>query len=123
MAKSIQKKQAIFLRKKGASVGSIAQQLEVSKSTASLWCSEIKLTSQQKKRLQKNKLEGWHKGRIKAAQLKKDARQQSILLEQERAQCNLGKLSNRDILMVGFGLYWGEGSKNNERRYKFTNSV
>ena len=34
----------------------------------------------------------------------------------------VGKLSSRDVLMVGLGLYWGEGYKESNDEMGFTNS-
>ena len=34
----------------------------------------------------------------------------------------IGTLSNRDILMIGLGLYWGEGYKYENGELGFTNS-
>lgn len=34
----------------------------------------------------------------------------------------VGKMSNRDVLLTGLGLYWGEGYKKGSQEFGFTNS-
>jgi hypothetical protein len=42
--------------------------------------------------------------------------------EQVRAQTTLGTLSKRDIMLLGVGLYWGEGYKRANNEFGFSNS-
>jgi len=55
MAKPIKKSQALELRKKGKSIKEIARQLEVAKSSVSLWCRDIELAPKQIERLMQRK--------------------------------------------------------------------
>lgn len=50
MAKSKEKNKALILRQNGESIKDIAKRLKISKSTVSLWCRDIKLTSEQIKK-------------------------------------------------------------------------
>jgi hypothetical protein len=50
------------------------------------------------------------------------ARQQKTKQNEEQGQITLGSLSKRDIYCVGLGLYWGEGYKQGNREFGFTNS-
>jgi hypothetical protein len=122
MAKVKEKKEALILRKKGESIKQIAKQLCISRSTASTWCREVTLTSRQQKLLRVRMIQGGNEGRTKGKNSNIIKRQNSITLQEGRARKILGQLSERDITMIGLGLYWGEGSKKNERRFIFTNS-
>jgi transcriptional regulator with XRE-family HTH domain len=122
MAKFQEKKETLLLRKKGESIKSIAQRVGVSRSTVSLWCQNIVLTSKQKEVLRLRMIQGGNEGRMKGRNANILQRQNNIATEERRAQKMLGKLSQRDAMMIGIGLYWGEGSKKNERRFIFTNS-
>lgn len=63
-----------------------------------------------------------HKGRMIGAQVNKQKRLDSIKLAEDSAKKIIGELSKRDLLMLGIGLYWGEGSKGNQSRFIFVNS-
>lgn len=120
MAKSKEKNKACELRLQGKSIREIAKRLKVSKGSVSLWCRDIELTSQQIKKLQKKMLAGSYKGRLKGARIQLQRRlKRTALLEKEGAKL-LDSLSRRDLLLIGAGLYWGEGSKQN--RARITNS-
>ena len=110
------------LRRKGVSIIEIARKLGVAKSTASIWCLEIKLTSDQEKRLRENSTLAGAKGRFLGAEtnrLKKTA-----ALDAARVCINkaLGHISGRDILVAGPSLYWAEGSKSSGSSLSFVNS-
>lgn len=111
---------AINLRKNGYSIPHIAKELSVSKSTASLWCRKVKLTKDQIHDLQKGMLKGLASGRLKAAEIKRSLKLNTIEKYAKEGIEGVGRLSARDLLMVGIGLYWGEGSKNG--KLSFINS-
>jgi hypothetical protein len=48
MSPSYKKQKAQALRRAGASIGAISENLEIAKSTASIWCRKITLTSKAK---------------------------------------------------------------------------
>jgi hypothetical protein len=122
MAKFMQKEEAIKMRKSGMSIGSIARNLVVSKSSVSAWCEGIILTKVQIERLHKNMVDGGLQGRAAGAKVNKEKR--LLMLEGASSEASnlVQKLSERDRQMISLGLYWGEGSKNNERKFVFTNS-
>lgn len=64
MAKSIQKMEARQMRKNGKSIKEIAIKLQVSKSSASVWCSDIILSSKQINDLNKKMVIGGYRGRM-----------------------------------------------------------
>lgn len=99
------KQKAIALRKEGYSYGYIAKEVEVSKSTLSTWLSEIPYTPNQKT------LETIGKARTASGKKKAEIKLQSIKEAKTEALKEMGNISNRDLFMLGIGLYIGEGSK------------
>lgn len=123
MAKSIKRNKAQKLRKSGRSIREITQQLGVSKSTVSLWCRDVKLTSQQTKALERRMLEGFHRGRMKAAQLKQAEKAVRIARMQQEGRVLLSNITRRDLFLLGLGLYWGEGTKSGLAKFSNSNLV
>jgi hypothetical protein len=108
MQPSIIRQKAIDLRKKGYSYGMIREEMGLAKSTLSDWVSKIpyKPNSETLKRVQKAKL--------KSAIFKSRQKIKEINEMQEIASKELGEISQRDILLLGIGLYLGEGTKSGE---------
>lgn len=107
MPKIKEREKAINLRKSGYSYTEILRKVPVAKSTLSLWLRSIGLSKRQKQRLTKKKLaamkRGWescHKRRLKITGLIKN-----------EAQKEIGRISRRDLWMIGIALYWAEGHK------------
>lgn len=120
MAKSTERNNALLLRKQGKSIKEIAQRVGVSKSSVSLWCRDIELTPQQVEALDRKMLYGSYRGRIIAAQLKKQEKSARIAKMKEDGRSLLATMTPRDLFLLGLGLYWGEGTKSGA--VKFTNS-
>lgn len=102
------KEQAIILRKAGYSYGMIKDKLGVSKSTLSSWLREIHFTpnSEVVEKIGEARLRsGLHNHNIKF--------ENKARMELEAAK-DIGSLSQRDLFMLGIGLYLGEGSKSQE---------
>lgn len=115
-----EKIEAIHLRKLGKSYSEIHKQVNVSKSTLSLWLRDIKLTPEQKRRLyvvlqQKNAYR-----LAKANQQKRIERTKKVVSEAKRE----AKLFLKNPLFLsGLMLYWAEGSKRDtDEKIKFSNS-
>lgn len=121
MAKTKEKNKALELRNKGESIKDIAKNLGIAKSTVSLWCRDIVLTPKQTKRLYRKMVKGGYKGRMKGARVQYERRLKKIKDYQKKGIEEIGKLSNRDLLIAGLALYWGEGSKKT-RCVSFCNS-
>lgn len=121
MSKSLQKLEARKLRKLGKSVGEIARDVEVSKSSVSLWCSDIELTPEQIADLIKREGDGAARGRQVSARLKKTERKQRMSRFCEIGLRKIGQLTKRELLLVGASLYWAEGNKK-QRVAVFANS-
>lgn len=112
MAKFIEKEKALKLRKeKGLSVKQIAQKLGVSKSTASLWCRDIVLTSKQIQKLHKRMIRMSYAGRMKGARMQYDRRIKKIADQKQKGINLIRKLSRKELVIAMTALYWGEGCK------------
>lgn len=111
MAKTRERNRAFVLRQKGESVKDIARKLKIAKSTVSLWCRDIKLTPEQIQKLHEKMVQGGYEGRMKGARMQYEKRLKKIEEWKEKGIRSIGKLSNRDLLIAGIALYWGEGSK------------
>lgn len=115
MARFKDKLQAINLRKEGYSYKYISGVLKVSKSTLSDWLADIPYTPNEEtiKRI--------GAARAASGESKSKIKQASILKAALEARRELGKMSRRDLFMLGLGLYIGEGSKTAEIT-RFVNS-
>lgn len=121
MAKSKEKNKALKLRQKGESIKDIARKLKIAKSTISLWCRDIKLTSEQIQRLHKKMVKGGYEGRMKGARMQYERRLKNIKEWEKKGVKQIQKISNRDLLIAGISLYWGEGTRKT-RHLSFSNS-
>lgn len=121
MAKSIERQQARKLRKHGASIRTIAKTLEVSRASVSSWCRDIVLSSIQIEHLRGQQIRGGFSGRMMGAAANRMKRLKRIELYQEEGAKKLISVTNGELLLLGLGLYLGEGSKT-KNRAEFTNS-
>jgi|SRR3989344_4313897 len=121
MAKFQKRILAIKLRKKGKSIKDIARLLKISKSSASIWCRDVVLTPTQIENLHSQFIIGGYKGRLKGARLQKEKREFKIKNYQKLGIVTIKLLRSRDLLLLGLGLYFGEGNKSGNQ-FQFTNS-
>ncbi|MFT5036535.1 MAG: putative transcriptional regulator [Candidatus Azotimanducaceae bacterium] len=122
MAKIREREIALKLRKQGSSIGDIAKEICVSKSTVSHWCKDIELTDSALIRISKRS-----EAKSTLALLRySESRRKTRLADIERASLvgakMIGELTERDIFCIGLGLYWGEGYKKGGQEFGFTNS-
>lgn len=122
MAKTLEKEEALSLRKKGESISEIAKMLGVSKSTVSYWCRNVLLTKQQIEKLHRKSLHAGIEKFIELGEQKRKARMENVINQKREGGSLVSELSPRDIFMIGLGLYWGEGYKNSNDEFGFTNS-
>lgn len=121
------KQKAIQLRLEGKSYTEILRHLQLkSKGTLSAWFRELKLTAKAQRRLKNNIALAAKRGLL--AFNKKRSR---LIHGQNEAAYhlgigNIGKLNERELLLLGVALYWGEGTKyerkNGSIALVFTNS-
>ena len=121
MAKSKEKNSALKLRQKGESIKGIAKKLKIAKSTVSLWCRDIELMPKQIQKLHEKMVKSGYKGRMKGARMQYERRLKKVEEWKKKGIKQIGRLSNRDLLIAGIALYWGEGAKKN-RGVSFCNS-
>jgi DNA-binding transcriptional ArsR family regulator len=99
------KVQALHLRNQGYSYTDIAKKTGLSKSTISYHLANVPYTPNQEVR------ERVGRARVRAYQTKHRQKMDSFTQAHLVATSRVGVLTERDILMVGIGLYAGEGSK------------
>lgn len=121
MAKFQQRLQARVLRKNGVSVKSIAKQLHVAKSTASLWVRDIILSVEQLEYLRQQSIKGGERGRLLGALKQKNDRLIRIQTGENTGKMLVDTLNTRELLLIGTALYWAEGTKK-QRQIAFCNS-
>jgi transposase-like protein len=121
MAKFEERARAHSLRKQGRSISDIAEQLGVSKSSVSVWCRDVELTLTQKEHLHRRSVLAGNKGRIIGAEMNKQKRLNAVKLTEMQGIMEVGKLSDRDLMIAASALFWAEGAKSGSR-FVFINS-
>ncbi len=117
MALFTQHEQALALRKLGKSYSEIKEQTDVSKSTLSLWLKDYPLS---KKRLYQLRTAPRKIEKYRATmRLKRKKRLTAYYAKQKKL---LLPLSERDLLLGGIFLYWGEGNKVSSHTLSVTNT-
>ncbi|MEK7110061.1 MAG: hypothetical protein AAB876_02470 [Patescibacteria group bacterium] len=111
MAKSKERIKARKLRKKGESIKNIAHLVNVSVSTASLWCRDVELTSSQIENLRKKQTDPFYGKRLDYYLKKKNEFSLKLLNLKNEGIKSIGKLTKKEIFLIGIALYWGEGFK------------
>lgn len=99
------KDKAIVYRKKGYSYNMISEKLGLAKSTLSDWLREIPYTPSLEVRRRINV------GPLKSAEKRRNRKIAAIKEAKKQSKKEIGILSDRDLWMLGIGLYLGEGSK------------
>lgn len=122
MSKSIEQLEARKLRGEGTSIKNIAKILDVSKSSVSYWCRDIKLTKKQIKSLELKAYDNRLKGRMLGTQKNKQKKLDSVNKEANTAKKIVGQLSSREKMIAGVACYWGEGTKAETSQLGFCNS-
>ncbi len=122
MAKTDEKIKALKLRKQGKSIKDISDILGVSKGSVSLWCRDVILTKTQKQKLKQKQIASGSVGRQLGANKNRMKRLDAISKHQESARKIISQISDRDLLLLGIGLYWGEGVKSRSGMTALVNS-
>lgn len=99
------------LRKEGKGIKTIAKQLGVSVSSASLWCRDIVLSKEQHFALSENSKRGSAAGRMRGSEFHRNKKILAIKRAEEIAATKIGILTEREFFIAGVALYWAEGSK------------
>lgn len=116
------KNKAIQLRKEGKTYSEILKCVPVAKSTLSLWLRDVGLSKSQKQRITEKKYNAQLRGGA-ARKTQRIEKTKKIYYDAERS---VGKLSERELWLIGTALYWAEGTKEKPHRtsvgVEFTNS-
>ncbi|MEK7498134.1 MAG: hypothetical protein AAB656_04420 [Patescibacteria group bacterium] len=107
---------AISLRQQGYSYELIKEKTGVSKSTLSNWLKLLPYKANQEV------IERISRGQKKSSETLRTLRLERIRRAKKIAVLELGQISKRDLLLLGIGLYIGEGSKYDRGFIQFTNS-
>lgn len=99
------KQKAIRLREEGYSYNYIIKHVPVTKSTLSEWLHNIPFTPN------KYTLETIGNARIASGRYKHQVKVESLEKAELQAKKDIGSLSKRDVMMLGLGVYIGEGGK------------
>ncbi len=121
MAKSEERVKARAMRRAGESIKVIAKQLGVSKSSVSHWCEEIILSPEQVAALDMRKLTHGYRGRLIGARSQRERKLHRIEELKQKGISQIGHITINNLLLVGLGLYMGEGRKSDDT-FQFTNS-
>lgn len=109
-AKQNEKQKAIRLRRRGFSYGEIESRVNVSRASLSLWLRDIPLSNIHKERLYKKQLvqheRAWYL--IRQRRIEKTNQIYS------EASAQVGRISDRELWLLGVALYWAEGAKEKE---------
>lgn len=118
MARRLEKQEAIQMRLAGATYSEIRSRYSVSKSTLSLWLREYPLSKARLREVRDISPARIERFRATMA-LKRSAR-----LEQVKglARTRIGGLTEREVLIAGYFLYWGEGWKTSSTRVALSNT-
>jgi transcriptional regulator with XRE-family HTH domain len=109
------KDRAIELRAQGLSYSLIGDILGIPKSTLSHWLKDVSYAPNEQV------LRRIEKGRSVVVEARKRNKLTNIARAKDQALKELGEVTDRDVLMLGIGLYIGEGSKSIES-VRITNS-
>lgn len=99
------KEKAINYRKRGYSYNMISREMGLAKSTLSDWLREIPYKPS------KEVIKRIGLARMKSANFKHEQRMIDIATMKKLAKKDIGKLTKRDLWLLGIGIYLGEGSK------------
>jgi len=98
-------------RRAGVSLLELSKKYGIAKSTLSLWCRDLKLSAVVREKIKRRWLQNTAPARAKGVLKNKQKRLDSIELEYIKAKKTINKVNPRDLLIMGVGLYWAEGSK------------
>lgn len=117
ISKTKEKQKAIDLRKEGMSYSEILSCIPVAKSTLSLWLRSVDLSKKQNQVLTEKK----RIASLRGGEARRNTRIKITNEIYKSAESDIGRLSKRELWLIGVILYWGEGAK--EKAHKPGSSV
>jgi transcriptional regulator with XRE-family HTH domain len=118
MSRLKDRERVLTLRKRGMSYSQIKKELNISKSTLSIWLRDYPLSKERIRELRdfnEQRIE-----RYRETMRKKKELRLSNFYKQEKAK--IFSLSRKELYLAGLFLYWGEGSKTSEARIAISNT-
>lgn len=115
------KDKAILLRKQGKTFRQIARVLHLPLSTTHLWTKSIKLTKSQLEKIKSAHKKAFQVGRKLGSKKQHLQTQVKTKKFMKIGKQQVGRLSKRELTLVGAALYWSEGFKK-DSRLGFSNS-
>lgn len=115
MAKSRERLLARELRRKGESIREIAKNVGVTKSSVSLWCRDIVLSTAQVQKLVEREKKGSAIGRMRAWEWHRNEKRSRFEKFHKIGYDEVLVQNNNDLFLLGLAIYWSEGSKNDGR--------
>lgn len=106
-----EKELAIKLRKEGKTYSEILEQVHVAKSTLTEWFKSVQLAVPQKQRITELSIAA----RLRGAESRRNKRLLEVSELITKGKKEIGKLTERELWLIGTALYWAEGSKQNTR--------
>ncbi len=110
------------LRRQGESIKDIARKVAVSQSTVSRWCADIILSADKRNALERKRREAGARALAPWIRRNHKLKQNDIKKQNLQGRRDLGRMTKRDLFILGLGLYWGEGYKRGSQEWGFTNS-
>ena len=102
---------ALALRLEGKTYGEIRTLFKIPKSTLSTWFSDLKISNEARAILETKKRNGYYKlvefNKIRTLNIHKE--NEGI---RKKYESRINKLNNKELMILGAALYWGEGYKN-----------
>jgi len=119
-----EKLQSILLRQKGYSLKEISNELHISKSTASLWLKNVKISPEAQKRLEKTERSGTLRGlgtiQVRWQSIQKEIEQETKKITRE-VLTSISLDKNYFKLLAAL-IFWCEGGKRSKSAVRFINS-
>lgn len=117
-----EREQAIRLRKQGLSYNVISKRFGVPKSTMSTWFKNLVLSSEVKAQNIRRASSVWARNITLYNKRRSQLARQRWVSISSAAQGEIGRLTPRELLLVGAALYWAEGYKKTNWNLAFCNS-
>jgi len=110
--KVVEQNQARDLRALGWTLSEICAELGIAKSSASLWCRDVEIDETELARRRRERfLRGNEGARQRGPNKLQRAKQAEIEEMRQAGRDVVGRLSDRELMLIGAALYAGEGSK------------
>jgi len=111
MSRILDREKAVVLRKQGKTYSEIRREVGVAKSTLSEWLKNLSLTEEQFVSLKNSRASSKQIAIEKTRNVKQRKREVRLKILYAAERRNWNSLNERELLLAGLFLYWGEGNK------------